>query len=95
MCAVDGIVWSMLMCAEKTDGNFSHSGSSKGKTADVPYPQVRATGLINTKTHEIIDAQIGSMDQGKLTLASQLSPRSNSITLFNRAYFSADFLIGW
>lgn len=78
-----------------TDENFAHSGSSKGKTAVAPYPQVRATCLVNTSTHEIIDAQIGSMDQGELTLANRLCPPSHSITLFDRAYFSADFLIGW
>ena len=91
VCAVDGVVWSM----PQTDDNFNHFGSSKGKTAAAPYPQVRATCLVNTNTHEIIDAQIGSMDQGELTLANQLCPPSHSITLFDRAYFSADFLMGW
>ncbi len=91
ICAVDGVVWSMPL----TEENFNHFGSSKGKTAVAPYPQVRATCLVNTNTHEIIDAQIGSMDQGELTLANQLSPPAQSITLFDRAYFSADFLIGW
>ena len=87
VCAVDGVVWSMPLTKE----NFNHFGSSKGKTAVAPYPQVRATCLVNTNTHEIIDAQIGSMDQGELTLANQLSPPAQSITLFDRAYFSADF----
>ena len=91
VCAVDGVVWSM----PQTEENFNHFGSSKGKAAVAPYPQVRATCLVNTNTHEIIDAQIGSMDQGELTLANQLFPPSQSITLFDRAYFSADFLIGW
>ena len=91
VCAVDGVVWSMPY----TDENFEHFGSSKGKTAAAPYPQVRATCLVNTSTHEIIDAQIGSMDQGELTLANRLCPPSHSITLFDRAYFSADFLIDW
>ena len=91
VCAVDGVVWSM----PHTDENLSHFGSSKGKTAVAPYPQVRATCLVNTNTHEIIDAKIGSMDQGELTLADQLSPPPHSITLFDRAYFSADFLVGW
>ena len=31
------------------------------------------------------------MDQGELTLASQLKAPVRSITLFDRAYFSADF----
>lgn len=46
---------------------------------------------MNTNTHEMIDAQMGSMDQGELTLASQLKAPVRSITLFDRAYFSADF----
>ena len=91
ICAVDGIVWSM----PHTQENLNHFGSSKGKNASAPYPQVRATCLVNTNTHEIIDAQLGSMDQGELTLASQLKAPAQSITLFDRAYFSADFLINW
>lgn len=91
ICAVDGVVWSMPL----TDENFKHFGSSKGKTAIAPYPQVRATCLVNTNTHEIIDAKLGSMDQGELTLAHQLQVPSQSITLFDRAYFSADFLLHW
>lgn len=91
VCAVDGVVWSIPHNHE----NFQHFGSSKGKTATAPYPQIRATCLINTETHEIIDAKLGSMDQGELTLAHQLDVPVQSITLFDRAYFSADFLVGW
>lgn len=91
VCAVDGVVWSM----PHTEENFKHFGSSKGKTAIAPYPQIRATCLVNTNTHEIIDAKLGSMNQGELTLAHQLHVPSSSVTLFDRAYFSADFLIGW
>ncbi|MFP3338675.1 IS4 family transposase, partial [Micrococcus sp. SIMBA_131] len=60
-----------------------------------PWPQARAVCLINTNTHEVIDAGIGSMDQGELTLAKKLKVPANSLTLFDRAYFSADFLSGW
>lgn len=91
ICAVDGVVWAM----PHTDENFKHFGSSKGKTALAPNPQVRAVCLVNTHTHEVIDAQIGSMDQGELTLAKDLCTPENTLTLFDRAYFSADFLIGW
>lgn len=91
VCAVDGVVWSM----PHTEENFNHFGSSKGKTTPAPYPQVRATCLVNAHTHEIIDAKLGSMDQGELTLANQLKAPARSVTLFDRAYFSADFLINW
>lgn len=84
ICAVDGVVWSMPL----TDENFKHFGSSKGKTAIAPYPQVRATCLVNTNTHEIIDAKLGSMDQGELTLAHQLLVPSGCARLFlNRIDF--------
>lgn len=91
VCAVDGVVWSM----PHTPENFTHFGSSKGKTVVAPWPQARATCLINANTHEIIDAQIGDMSQGELTLAKELRVPDQSITLFDRAYFSADFLIHW
>lgn len=91
VCAVDGIVWSM----PHTPENFRHFGSSKGKTATTSWPQARATCLVNANTHEIIDANIGDMGKGELTLAKELQVPDHSITLFDRAYFSADFLIHW
>lgn len=89
--AVDGVVWSM----PHTPDNFSHFGSSKGKTAEATWPQVRAVCLMNTQSHELVDAQLGPMSQGELTLAHRLRTPDNSLTLFDRAYFSADFLIHW
>ena len=76
----------MVLFGLPHEENFKHFGSSKGKNSSCPYPQVRATCLVNTNTHEMIDAQIGSMDQGELTLASQLKAPVRSITLFDRAY---------
>ncbi len=78
ICAVDGVVWSMPL----TDENFKYFCSSKGKTAIAPYPQVRATCLVNTNTHEIIDAKLGSMDQGEISLAHQLLVPSGCARLF-------------
>ncbi len=89
--AVDGVIWTM----PHTPDNFSHFGSSKGKTASATWPQARAVCLMNTQSHELIDAQLGDMSQGELTLAHRLSVPHDSITLFDRAYFSADFLMSW
>ena len=83
--------WCCLVYASYRRKTLSTLVHPKAKTAAAPYPQVRATCLVNTNTHEMIDAQIGSMDQGELTLASQLKAPVRSITLFDRAYFSADF----
>lgn len=89
--AVDGVVFS----TPHTPENFAHFGSSKGKGAEAPYPQVRAVCLVNTDSHEIVDVEIGDMAQGELTLAHHLQVQSKSITLFDRAYFSAAFLLHW
>ena len=55
--AVDGVIWTM----PHTPDNFSHFGSSKGKTASATWPQARAVCLMNTQSHELIDAQLGDM----------------------------------
>ena len=89
--AVDGVVYSLPY----TDENLQHFSSSKGRTKEAPYPQMRSVCLINTDTHEIIDTTLGDMGQGEITLARQLNIQDNSITLFDRAYFSADLLISW
>ena len=89
--AVDGVVYSLPY----TDENLQYFSSSKGRTKEAPYPQMRSVCLINTDTHEIIDTTLGDMGQGEITLARQLNIQDNSITLFDRAYFSADLLISW
>jgi hypothetical protein len=38
---------------------------------------------------------MGGMDCGELTLASQLQGLDHSLTVFDRAYFSAAFLLDW
>lgn len=91
ICAVDGIVWSM----PDTPENFEHFRSTQGKTTKVTWPQARATCLINVNTHEILDAEIGEGYKGELTLAKELNIPNDSVTLFDRAYFSADFLLHW
>ena len=39
--------------------------------------------------------KMGGMDRGELTLAADLQGQDHSITLFDRAYFSAAFLLQW
>ena len=89
--AVDGVVFYLPYTQE----NLNYFGSAKGKTADTPYPQARSVCLINTQTHEIIDSQISEMSNGEVTLAKELTITDNTITIFDRAYFSADLLIHW
>jgi hypothetical protein len=91
VCAVDGVIFS----TQHTTENITHFGSSQGKDSTAPYPQVRAVCLVNTDSHEIMDVRLGNMQQGELTLADELCAPARSVTLFDRAYFSAAFLCKW
>lgn len=89
--AVDGVVWS----APDTPENREDLGSGSTQYGPLPWPQIRAVCLMDTLSHELLDAKMGGMDCGELTLATQLQGLDHSLTLFDRAYFSAAFLLGW
>ncbi len=56
---------------------------------------VRAVCLLDTDSHELLDAKLGDYSCGELTLAAGLRGLDHSITLFDRAYFSSAFLLDW
>jgi len=89
--AVDGVVW----CAPDTPENRAELGSCATQHGPLPWPQVRAVCLLDTHTHELLDARIGAITQGELTLGGQLQGIDQSLTLFDRAYYSAAFLLRW
>ena len=89
--AVDGVVWA----APDTPENRQALGSCSTQHGPLPWPQVRAVCLLDTDTHELLDARIGAMDQGELTLAAGLQGLDHSLTVFDRAYFSCAFLLAW
>lgn len=89
--AVDGVVWN----TPDSPDNREHFGCCRNQHGDAGWPQVRAVVLSDTHTHELLDAQMGTMREGELTLAAHLQPPDYSLTVFDRAYFSADFLSGW
>lgn len=89
--AVDGVVWS----APDTPDNRAELGSCSTQHGPLPWPQLRAVCLLDTDTHELLDARIGAMAHGELTLAGELQGIDQSLTVFDRAYFSAAFLLRW
>ncbi len=89
--AVDGVVW----CAQDTPENQQQLGRCATQHGALPWAQIRAVCLMDTLSHELLDAQMGGMDRGELTLAAGLQGQDHSITLFDRAYFSAAFLLQW
>jgi hypothetical protein len=89
--AVDGVVWS----APDSPDNRQTLGSGQTQYGPQPWPMVRGVCLLDTDSHELLDAKLGSYHQGELTLAAHLRGLDHSITLFDRAYFSAAFLLDW
>ena len=91
LLAVDGVVWS----APDTPENRLALGSCANQHREGSWPQVRAVCLMDTHSHELLDTQLGAMTQGELTLATHLQVPDQSLTVFDRAYFSAAFLLDW
>ena len=89
--AVDGVVWS----APDTPENRQSLGCCTNQHGPGSWPQIRAVCLMDTYSHELLDARLGDMTQGELTLASQLKGCDQSLAVFDRAYFSAAFLLDW
>lgn len=89
--AVDGVVWS----APDSVDNRQVLGSGQTQYGPQPWPMVRAVCLLDTDSHELLDAKLGDYHHGELTLAAELCGLDHSITLFDRAYFSAAFLMDW
>lgn len=91
LLAVDGVVWS----SPDTPANRDELGCCANQHGQGGWPQVRAVCLMDTHSHELLDAQLGAMTQGELTLADALQAPDRSLTVFDRAYFSAAFLLRW
>lgn len=91
MLAVDGVVWS----APDSVSNRQVLGSGQTQYGPQPWPMVRAVCLLDTDSHELLDAKLGDYSRGELTLAAGLRGLDHSITLFDRAYFSSAFLLDW
>ena len=89
--AVDGVVWS----APDSADNRAELGSGQTQYGPQPWPMVRGVCLLDTDSHELLDARLGAYHCGELTLAAGLHGLDHSITLLDRAYFSAAFLLDW
>lgn len=70
-------------------------GGGQTQYGPQPWPMVRAVCLLDTDSPELLDAKLGDYHCGELTLAAGLRGLEESITLFDRAYFSAAFLLDW
>jgi hypothetical protein len=88
-----------------TDGTtFRSQGTPENReafgfisTKHIVYPQLRMVGLMSTHSRMMISAAFDSCNVGETTLAKRLLSDipNDSLTLFDRCYFSADLLLSW
>lgn len=91
--AVDGVVWSV----PDTPANRNAFGSSASQHGAGSWPQVRGVCLMDTDSHLLLGAALGPYATGELRSARQLMDPTpdHSLTIFDRAYFAAAFLLDW
>lgn len=91
--AVDGVVWSL----PDTPANGEQFGRASNASARGAWPQLRAVCLMDTYTHLIRAAEFGDYGTAEVNLAKALMHKvpDESLTIFDRAYFSAAFLFDW
>nr|WP_308632490.1 IS4 family transposase [Massilia sp. YIM B02763] len=91
--AVDGVVWSL----PDTPANSEQFGRGSNANSNGAWPQLCAVCLMDTYTHLIRAAEFGDYGTGELSFARPLMHKvpDESLTIFDRAYFSAAFLLDW
>lgn len=93
MLAVDGVVWS----TPDTPEHRITFGGGRSSQGDGSWPQVRAVCLMDVHSHLIRAAAFGAYTTGELSYARDLiaDVPNDSLTIFDRAYYSAAFLLAW
>lgn len=91
--AVDGVVWS----APDTVENRAEFGGGRSQHGEGAWPQVRGVCLMDTENHLLLGAEFGSFATGELSYARALMAQTpdHSLTIFDRAYYAAAFLLDW
>jgi hypothetical protein len=93
LLAVDGVVWSTQDTAEHRDV----FGGGRSQHGEGSWPQVRAVCLMDVHTHLIRATAFGAYTTGEISYACDLMTAAPdaSLTIFDRAYYSAAFLLAW
>ncbi len=91
--AVDGVVWRTADTPENS-AVFSRHAGPNGESS---YPQVRMVCLMELSSHLINASAFDSENISEMRLAAQLTEKTpdNSITLFDRGFYSLGLLHHW
>jgi len=90
---VDGVVWRTPDTPEN-NAEFERTSNHRSKAA---YPQVRMVCLMELSSHLVVDSAFDSVSENEMTLAARLldSIPENSLTLFDRGFYSLGLLDRW
>tara|TARA_B100000508_G_scaffold52272_1_gene40534 strand:- start:11 stop:1342 length:1332 start_codon:yes stop_codon:yes gene_type:complete len=90
--AVDGALFRTQDTPELRD----HFGSGNTSTnRQTPFPMLRLVALMNVRSHIMLDAQISPYRRGEIPLAESFlsSIPENSVTLFDKGFWSANLML--
>lgn len=90
---VDGVVWRTPDSPEN-DSAFSRTSN---QSSNASYPQVRMVCLMELSSHLLVDSSFASVAENEMTLAANLIKNTpdNSLTLFDRGFYSLGLLHEW
>ncbi|WP_420600133.1 IS4 family transposase [Neptuniibacter sp.] len=90
--AVDGALFRTPDTPELREHFGSGNTSSNRQT---PYPVMRLVGLMNTRSHIMLDAQISPYRKGEIRMAESFIARipDHSVTLLDKGFWGADLLL--
>lgn len=93
LLAVDGVVYR----TEDTEDNLAAFGCERNIYSASPYPQVRMCCLMEVSSHLLLGSAFDGRHVGEMSLARDLISRvpSQSLTLFDRGYYSVGLLHQW
>ncbi|MEQ9924961.1 IS4 family transposase [Pectobacterium brasiliense] len=91
--AVDGVVWR----TPDTPDNTNAFGKASNQHGERGYPQVRMVCLMELSSHLLRASVMDSYDVNEMRLAARLAAQApdNSVTLFDRGFWSIGLLNNW
>ena len=90
---VDGVVWR----TPETKENSASFARTANKASEAGYPQVRMVCMMELSSHLIIDSAFDSVAESEMNLAARMIERipNNSLTLFDKGFYSLGLLHDW
>lgn len=93
LLAVDGVSFR----TQDNTQNRNEFGSDSNQFGENSYPKIRMCSLMEVSSHLLLDSHFDARHVGEMTLAEQLLPSvpDDSLTLFDRGYYSLGLLYNW